>query len=281
MGPWSFSPPTLVANMLQGSKAIGHKCKVFKFLLLGKLDPAKTLLENYTNVLTAVTQVRKAVASGKQGEAGLKVHTDGSLICPVDTINENLKLLEDSLQATNLKSHVGIGISWQADLLYNPDQKKYELENPKQLLDENQLIDFIVKLANDRPVINYIEDPLIVGEVVDGWIKLKEKLNSMNVSVGTRKVATIKKMIEKGLILDTLCLRSGEFGTLSELVDFIRFVSDKSPKTQLLVSDPHIDNINNSTIDLTLALPHGGYILSPHVNKTERLIKINRISEFV
>lgn len=34
-----------------------------------------------------------------------------------------------------------------ADLFYNADQKKYELENPKQLLDVDQLIDFYFKLC--------------------------------------------------------------------------------------------------------------------------------------
>lgn len=43
-----------------------------------------------------------------------------------------------------------------ADNFYNPDQKKYELENPKALLDTDQLVEYYFKLCNDRPLISYI-----------------------------------------------------------------------------------------------------------------------------
>jgi enolase len=40
-----------------------------------------------------------------------------------------------AIDQSGFKDRVGIGLVWQADLFYNPDQKKYELENPKQLFD--------------------------------------------------------------------------------------------------------------------------------------------------
>jgi len=55
----------------------------------------------------------------------------------VDTINDNIKMVEEAIKKSNLQESCSIGISWMADNFYNPDQKKYELENPKQLLDEN------------------------------------------------------------------------------------------------------------------------------------------------
>lgn len=59
-----------------------------------------------------------------------------------------------------------------ADNFYNPDQKKYELENPKALLDVNQLIDYYFKLCTERPLISYIEDPIFSEDLV-GWNKLQ------------------------------------------------------------------------------------------------------------
>lgn len=38
--------------------------------------------------------IRKAIASGKGGEAALKFSPDGSFVCPVDTIMDNLKIVE-------------------------------------------------------------------------------------------------------------------------------------------------------------------------------------------
>lgn len=84
--------------------------------------------------------LKKAICSGKLGEAGLKFHTDGTLIVSVDTIADNLKMIEESIAKTPFKDNVFIGLNMMADNLYLPDKKLYELENPKQLMDPNQFV---------------------------------------------------------------------------------------------------------------------------------------------
>lgn len=42
------------------------------------------------NVLQAV---RKNIVSGKGGEAALKLSPDGTFVCPLDTIMDNLKIV--------------------------------------------------------------------------------------------------------------------------------------------------------------------------------------------
>lgn len=49
-------------------------------------------------------------------------------------------MVEEAINKTNFKDKVGIGISMMADNLYIPDQKKYELENPKLLLDTDAMV---------------------------------------------------------------------------------------------------------------------------------------------
>jgi enolase len=77
----------MIVNCLHGGKAIGSKCKVFKYMIIGKdvNDPylAQNILQN----------VRKAIVSGKGGEAALKFSPDGTFICPLDTIMDNLKIV--------------------------------------------------------------------------------------------------------------------------------------------------------------------------------------------
>lgn len=77
-----------MVNCLHGGKAIGSKCKVFKYTIISKencKDPyfAQTIL----------AAVRKAIVSGKGGEAALKYSPDGTFVCPVDTIMDNLKIV--------------------------------------------------------------------------------------------------------------------------------------------------------------------------------------------
>lgn len=76
------------------------------------------------NILLAV---RKTIVSGKGGEAALKYSGDGTFVCPVDTILDNLKIVEDAINGCNAKDMFGVGLSWAADTLYSPDTKKYEL----------------------------------------------------------------------------------------------------------------------------------------------------------
>lgn len=101
--------------------------------------------------------VRKVIASGivltlmklnftgKLGENGVKQLTDGSFICPYDTINDNLKMLDEVIAQNGMKDVVKIGIEWAAENFYQAAQTKYELENPnpKNWLDANQLVPFL------------------------------------------------------------------------------------------------------------------------------------------
>ena len=41
--------------------------------------------------MSVFNNLRKVICSGKAGEAALKYHTDGSILCPVDTINDAIK----------------------------------------------------------------------------------------------------------------------------------------------------------------------------------------------
>jgi hypothetical protein len=42
---------------------------------------------------TVLQNIKKAICSGKGGEAALKYSPDGTFICPLDTILDNLKIV--------------------------------------------------------------------------------------------------------------------------------------------------------------------------------------------
>lgn len=147
-----------MVNCLHGGKVIGSKCKVFKYYLVCKNVTDPTLLQS------ALQGVRKAIVGGKGGEAALKFSPDGTFVCPLDTIADNLKIVEEAIAGCGGKQSLGIGLSWAADTLFSPDTKKYQLQNPKAPLDNDQMIDFIFKMLQDKPSIVYVEDPLASSE---------------------------------------------------------------------------------------------------------------------
>ena len=48
--------------------------------------------ETINIINTVVSNIRKTIVSGKQGESALKYYFDGSFLCPVDTILDSIKV---------------------------------------------------------------------------------------------------------------------------------------------------------------------------------------------
>jgi hypothetical protein len=62
--------------------------------------------------------VKKTLASGKGGEAAVKIEPNGSFLSLVDGIVDNIKVLEDAINALGLKEEVKIGICFQGDAMW-------------------------------------------------------------------------------------------------------------------------------------------------------------------
>lgn len=56
--------------------------------------------------------MRKTITAGKLGEAALKYAADGTFICPVDTILDNMKIIEDAIVNSPFKDKCGIGLNF-------------------------------------------------------------------------------------------------------------------------------------------------------------------------
>jgi len=87
--------------------------------------------EQFRIALAFTGALRQKLISGKLSEAGLKLFADRSVVCPHDGLADNLKLLEELINASPDKEKLGVGLALLADSLYLPEQRKYELENPK------------------------------------------------------------------------------------------------------------------------------------------------------
>jgi len=292
--------PGLFLCILQGSKLHGSKCKPARFYYIIPQD--KTGVEKTVIARNLSFGVRKTIASGKLGENGVKQLSDGSFICPFDTINDNLKMLDEVINQNGLKDSVKIGIEWAADNLFQPTAGKYELENPnpKNFLDVNQLADYYAKLCTDRPSLAYLEDP-VVSDNYDHWIALKTKLQGKNIKLGSRKLYSslenAKKALEivkpeegglteeeaktaneKKIHLDYAVIRYGDFSTLGTFCQLSSFVLSRSPNVNLVIHDNNSETEDTFIVDLAVSNPRHSLLLGPPL-KSERLAKFNRIIE--
>jgi len=150
---------------LRGGKGYSTKLKFakFGFILENELGKQTTNLKD-VNLLYGL--VKKALSSGKQGEAGLK-NISGSYLSPSDTIGETLKILEEAIKNSKL-ANVKIFIVCNANDVYNENTGKYEMEGAKAQYDNNAMVEFYVKFLTEHPLVCYLEDPMSDKDPI-GW----------------------------------------------------------------------------------------------------------------
>eukprot|EP01022_Parablepharisma_sp_SALTPOND_P007999 TRINITY_DN135049_c1_g1_i1.p3 TRINITY_DN135049_c1_g1~~TRINITY_DN135049_c1_g1_i1.p3 ORF type:complete len:252 (+),score=22.20 TRINITY_DN135049_c1_g1_i1:1491-2246(+) len=156
--------PKLMLTCLRGGKAYSSKVKFSRFGFVYENEIGKTGV--LKDVQTLYGLARKQLASGKQGEAGIKP-VSGSFICPMDTIGEALKVLEEAVKNSKL-SNVKIFIGCNANEVYNETSGKYEMEGAKSQFDSNQMVEYYVKFLTEHPLVVYLEDPMSDKDL-HGW----------------------------------------------------------------------------------------------------------------
>ena len=109
------------------------------------------------------SNIKKAIVGHKLGESGFKANTSGSYYNAYDSVNDSFKLLEDAITQAGVntadRKFAQIGINVDSQSSYLAEQDKYDFEGPKNLFDQNQLTDYLLKMVNDHPLLTYIEDP--------------------------------------------------------------------------------------------------------------------------
>ncbi|CAD8044068.1 unnamed protein product [Paramecium primaurelia] len=284
--------PKIFVNLLQGSKVVGSKCKIYKFLLICDGEGAVQKIQNVVN------NVKKTIISGKKGEAGLQYYQDGTFICPGDTIPDNIKIIEQAIDAAQLKDQVQLGLVWLAELFYVPEEKKYDLDNPKKLLDADQLIDYYFKLCQEKPIIVYLEDPIHHSDIV-GWTKITNKFKDSKVKLGSRRLYSniekakkhceiltlqtnpelteqqINQMNNERINLDYIYKPLYEYNTFTELQNHLTYLISKKSSLQFIIGDSLVDTEDSYFVDIAFSLPNSNINIGPPI-KFEKIIKYNK-----
>jgi len=54
------------------------------------------------------------------------------------------------------------------------EQYKYDMEGPKNLFDQDMLTEYFMKMCNEHPLLEYLEDPMADGDVL-GYQKILKR----------------------------------------------------------------------------------------------------------
>eukprot|EP00347_Sterkiella_histriomuscorum_P018418 403345584 len=185
--------PRLMFTVLNGGKALGSKVKFSKIYLILDITAQDDvdIVEVYFKIQA---QLRKQIQTHKLGENGFKPGADGSYFNAFETVNESFKFIEDAINTNERKKYIKFGINPDVDSSYIKEQNKYDLEGPKNLFDQDQLTEYFVKMCNEHPLLEYLEDPVAEGDVV-GYQKIIKRFKD---AVPRVKIG-IKHMLKSNL----------------------------------------------------------------------------------
>ena len=189
MNPMSVTVPKLMFTVLNGGKAANSKVKFARFYLIMNLKVQDVEIDANVVHYKVSAAIKKAITSHKLGEAGFKANLSGSYFNALDTVNDSFKLLEDAIASTGLntndRKYLTIGINADGHANYVEESNRYDIEGPKSLFDQTMLADWFVKLAQDHPLLTYIEDPFADGDVL-GYQKILRRFKDTQVKVGVK-----------------------------------------------------------------------------------------------
>ena len=166
--------PDLGFVLFKTGKDMNSKVKFEKWILF--LNNAKKLAYNDLKdmIIKLYNALKKFLTSGKGGESGMRLNPDGSYYPPIDSMNDILKLIENIIVEIGVSENFYIGIDCNGDTYYNKELNTYEMDGFKKPPDNDQLIDFYIKLCKEHSLLKYLEDPLST-EDLRGYSKLMDR----------------------------------------------------------------------------------------------------------
>ena len=168
--------PDLGFIIFKTGKEMNSKVKFENWILFvnnSKKLSSTELKELFSKIYNSL---KKVLTAGKAGEGGMRLNEEGSYFPPIDTTNDIMKLLEGVINECGGADYLYYGIDCNGNNYYTADTQTYEMDGFKKPPDNEQMIEFFVKLCKDHPLLKYLEDPLS-NEDLRGYSKLFEKFS--------------------------------------------------------------------------------------------------------
>ena len=161
---------------LQGTRA------KFAGFNIYEAEPGRIPADKLSDVTTTIYEVAKKIVSGGRGDA--KFAATGEFVAPYEAILEAIKYSEEIITQSGFKPNEDfkIYIECNADDFWTSETERYEMETFKAPIEAPQLIDYYIKLMNDKPSIGMLEDPLAT-EDAKSYGLLFEKIDREKIAI--------------------------------------------------------------------------------------------------
>ncbi len=268
--------PVPMMNIMNGGKHADSGLTVQEFMIMPV--GAKTFKECMRMGVEVYHNLKKVL---KEKGLSTAVGDEGGFAPNVSSEKEALDLILEAIEKAGYVPGKDVCLALDAASTEMYDEAKkvgkdgYLFWKTGEFKTKEQMVDFIVDLANNYPIIS-IEDGL-AEEDWESWKLLTEKIGDKVQLVGDDLFVTNIKRLQKGIdmgVANSILIKLNQIGTLTETLDAIE-LAHKNGYTAV------VSHRSGETEDTTLAdvavATNAGQIKTGAPCRTDRVAKYNRL----
>ena len=268
--------PVPMMNIMNGGKHADSSLSVQEFMIMPV--GAKTFSECMRMGVEVYHNLKKVLKS-KGYSTG--VGDEGGFAPNLGSEEEAVELIIEAIKQAGYKPGEDVCLALDVEATEMFDEAKkigkdgYYFWKTDEFKTKDQMIDFIVELAEKYPIIS-IEDGL-AEEDWESWKKLTERIGNKVQLVGDDLFVTNMKRLQKGIDNNTansILIKLNQIGTLTETLDAIELA--KRNGYTAVVSHRSGETEDTTLADVAVAT-NAGQIKTGAPCRTDRVAKYNRL----
>ena len=215
----------------------------------------------------------KKVLHGKK--LNTAVGDEGGFAPDLKSNAEALDIIMTAIEKAGFKPGKDIALALDVAASSFFKDKKYHLDGEGKSIDSPAMVDFLVKLAKDYPIIS-IEDGLDENDW-DGFIELTKRIGDKVQIVGDDLFVTNVKRLRDGITrkaANSILVKVNQIGTLTETLETIEMA--KTHGFTSIASHRSGETEDTTIADLAVAT-NCGMIKTGSASRTDRICKYNQL----
>ena len=271
------SLPLPMMNIMNGGAHASFATDIQEFMIIAKgastIEQAVQMGAEVYHALAKVLKERDYPTTvGDEGGYAPRVHNGNT---------EPLEMI--SLAVENAGYTLGEDIVLALDVAASEFYKDgvYELKCEGQTLESAQMVDWLVSLADNFPIVS-IEDGLAEDDW-EGWKALHARLGDRVQLVGDDLLVTNTKLLKRAIDEDAanaILIKPNQIGSLTETIDAVKMAQEAGWNTVMSHRSGETEDVTISHLAVGLGC---GQIKTGSLSRTDRVAKYNeliRIAEF-
>jgi len=269
-GDAAVNMPVPMMNIINGGEHADNSVDIQEFMVLPIGAPSfKEALRYGAEIFH---QLKKVLASKGLNTA---VGDEGGFAPDLPSNAAALEVIAEAVHKAgyNLGKDVFLGLDVASSEFYNDGI--YHLESEGKKFDADGFSDYLVKLANDYPIIS-IEDGMDESDWV-GWKMLTDKIGKTIQLVGDDLFVTNTNILQRGInegIANSILIKPNQIGTLTETLAAIKMADQAGYSA--VVSHRSGETADATIADIAVATT-AAQIKTGSLSRSDRLAKYNQL----